>query len=99
MQAIRAADPTSARPLVEDLPVSGDQIVYAARHEMALHLSDAVLRRQPLYLSAHLDLKTLQRAAQWMAPALHWSPEEARAEAEATLQELHDFQGRSAHLP
>lgn len=93
LQAIGQSNPALSRPVVDDLPVSGTQIVYAARHEKACHLSDAVMRRQPLYLSASLDQAALQQMARWMGAELQWSEERMRSEVEDTVQELHAFRG------
>ena len=99
MHAIQRQNPALTHPLVEDLSISGAQIVYAARHEMAVQLSDAARRRQPLYLSAHLDLTTLRRVAQLMAPQRQWSASQIQAQAESALHELQDFRGSLVDLP
>jgi glycerol-3-phosphate dehydrogenase len=65
-------------PLVEGLPHPAVEIVYAARHEMALTLADVMARRTRLAMLA--GEKAVERAAvaaDLMARELGWSREEA----------------------
>ena len=99
MQFILHMDTALSRPVVDDLAITGAQIIYAARHERAIHLSDAIMRRQPLYLSCRLDRAAVHRTAQWMAPERNWSAAEVDAQVSVALQDLLTFQGRRADLP
>jgi glycerol-3-phosphate dehydrogenase len=67
------------------------EAVYAARHEQARSVGDALLRRTRLGLLAAGDLTrdggAARRVAKAMAPELGWDDRRADAEAEAWLQE------------
>ncbi|MFN0088054.1 MAG: glycerol-3-phosphate dehydrogenase/oxidase [Blastocatellia bacterium] len=65
------------RPLVEGLPHRAAEIVYAARYEMALTLTDALTRRTRLaMLAGEAALRSARAVAELMAEELEWSPEE-----------------------
>jgi glycerol-3-phosphate dehydrogenase len=64
-------------------PVIGAEIVWAARHEMALTLADAVIRRTPLGALGFPGEEALQRAAEIMQVELGWSDDRKRQETEA----------------
>jgi len=66
--------------LVPAWPTIGAELVHAARHEMALHLDDALLRRTDLYLASPLPRGALERAATLVGDELGWN--DARREAE-----------------
>jgi len=87
------ADPTLAARIVPDLSLVFAQVVHAARHEMAMRLSDVVRRRIPLYLSAALDRSVLAACAAVMARELRWNRREIAAEVEAAAAELASFRG------
>jgi len=87
------ADPTLSARIVPDLPLVFAQIVHAARHEMAMRLSDVVRRRIPLYLSAALDRSVLASCAAVMARELRWNRREVAAEIDAAAAELANFRG------
>src|SRR6185437_14161238 len=52
--ALMAGEPSLCARVVPDMPVVLAQIAYAARAEMAVRLSDVVMRRTQLYLSQTL---------------------------------------------
>ncbi|MGH9853349.1 MAG: glycerol-3-phosphate dehydrogenase C-terminal domain-containing protein, partial [Blastocatellia bacterium] len=63
--------------LVEGLPQLLVEIVYAARHELALTLADVMTRRLRLAMLAGEDsLQCAAVAADLMARELGWNPEE-----------------------
>lgn len=65
--------------LVEGLPQLAVEIVYAARHEMALTLADAMMRRTRLAMVAGADsLRCAAVVADLMARELGWSEEETK---------------------
>ncbi|MDX2034643.1 MAG: glycerol-3-phosphate dehydrogenase/oxidase [Blastocatellia bacterium] len=65
------------RPLIEGLPHLAAEIVYAARCEMALTLTDALMRRTRLAMLAGEAARNAARPiAELMARELEWSPEE-----------------------
>jgi glycerol-3-phosphate dehydrogenase len=61
-------------------PVIGAQLVWAVRKEMAMRLSDAVIRRTPLGALGYPGDEAVQRAAMIMRGQLGWSDERARRE-------------------
>ena len=72
-------DSTLATPLAAHLPEVGAQIRYAARHELALTLVDAVFRRTGLCTLGHPGAAALKNAAAIMGQELGWNmPERAR---------------------
>ncbi len=69
----------------EDRPLPGvamteGEVVWAVRHEQALHLADVLQRRSPLAIRGLLSMPLLAAAARKMAGELGWS--EARREDE-----------------
>ncbi|HJS89291.1 MAG TPA: FAD-dependent oxidoreductase [Steroidobacteraceae bacterium] len=91
--ALMAADPALGAPVVADLPVVLAQLAYAARAEMAVRLTDAVLRRTPLYLSRALDRGALSACAAALARELRWSSKETGAQIDEAARELAAFHG------
>jgi glycerol-3-phosphate dehydrogenase len=69
-----------ARPLSEDCPVLGAEILYAATQEMAVKLSDAVMRRTEAGSAGHPGSVAVERAASIMASAHRWNNERTRTE-------------------
>lgn len=69
--------------LAKDSPVVGAELVFAVRHEMAMTLADAVMRRTPLGALGHPGEAALERAAAIVGSELRWSGERQRAEVAA----------------
>jgi glycerol-3-phosphate dehydrogenase len=68
---LAASDPALGAPLHPELPVTGAQIVWAARHEMARTLEDALARRtRALFLNASAALAMAPAAARLLASEL-----------------------------
>lgn len=88
-----AADPSLGNRVVGDLPVILAQVAYAARSEMAVCLSDVVMRRTPLYLSQALDRPALTACAATLARELHWSSKETGAQVDEAERQLASFRG------
>lgn len=63
-------------------PVLTAQIVWAVRHEMAVTLADAVIRRTPLGALGHPGAAVLTRTAGVMGAELGWSDERVQREIE-----------------
>lgn len=92
--------PELGRPLIEDAPYLGAEIVYAATHEGALHLDDALTRRTRISVeTSHRGVEALAGATRLMGDALGWSAEtrareiehyRARVEAEIDSQRQPD---------
>lgn len=74
----KVADLAADRPewrtrVTEEVPVIGAELVWAARHEMALTLADAVIRRTPLGALGYPGDGAAQRAAAIVGAELGWS--------------------------
>jgi glycerol-3-phosphate dehydrogenase len=75
-------------PLVKGLPQLCAEIVYAARSEMAVTLSDALARRTRLsILAGEESVKSAPVAAELMAKELGWNEEEVKSQVESYLAE------------
>ena len=88
-----AAEPALCAQVVGDLPVVLAQVAYAARAEMAVRLSDVVMRRTPLYLSQSLDRPALTACAATLARELGWSAKETGAQLDEAARQLAAFRG------
>ena len=69
--------------LAEGSPVIGAELVWAVRHEMAVTLADAVIRRTPLGALGYPGDKAVDRAADLVAGTLGWSHDRRRSEVAA----------------
>jgi glycerol-3-phosphate dehydrogenase len=69
--------------LADDSPVIGAELVWAARHEMALTLADAVIRRTPLGALGYPGDLAVDRAADVVGSELGWPIDRRRAEVAA----------------
>jgi glycerol-3-phosphate dehydrogenase len=67
-----ARDARLASPLGSACDVLGAEIDHAVRHEMAVHLSDALLRRTGAGTAGHPGRDAVERAAAIMSEALSW---------------------------
>ena len=86
-QPVVESDPGRVRP-----PDLLAEVVYAARHEQARSVGDALLRRTRLGLTAARDVAApdgvaARRVAAAMAPELGWGEARTEAEAQAFLLE------------
>jgi glycerol-3-phosphate dehydrogenase len=72
--------PALGKPLGRDCDVIGAEILYAARREMALKLSDAVIRRTEAGAAGHPGSDALERAGAIMAHAHGWDDARMRTE-------------------
>lgn len=86
---IQNDDPTLADPLVEGLPYTGAHLVYGVSNEMAMDLSDLLIRR------AHLAFETRDhgrnvapRVAEIVAPLLGWNDATKRARLKEFEQDI-----------
>ena len=75
--------PALAQRLGGSCDVIGAEILYAARHEMALKLGDAVIRRTEAGAAGHPGTDALEAAATIMARAHAWDPARTRNEIES----------------
>jgi glycerol-3-phosphate dehydrogenase len=67
--------PALARPLGTECPTLGAEVLYAVREEMAVHLTDALLRRTDAGSAGHPGADALEAAARLMGDALDWNAE------------------------
>ena len=77
------AQPGLADRIGDDMPVIGAELVWAVRHEMAMTLADAVVRRTPLGALGHPGEAAASRAAAILAGELRWDDERREAELNA----------------
>ncbi|MGH8295049.1 MAG: FAD-dependent oxidoreductase [Steroidobacteraceae bacterium] len=91
--ALIIREPALAARVVADMPVALAQVAYAARAEMAVRLSDVVMRRMPLYLSQALDRPALTACAATLARELRWGTKETGAQVDETARQLAAFRG------
>jgi glycerol-3-phosphate dehydrogenase len=76
-------DPSLARPLTGADDYLRAEIVYAATHEGARHLNDALTRRTHISIETfHRGLAVAQEAAELMAGPLGWDTEQVKREVE-----------------
>ena len=78
--------PELAGRIVPDLPFILADLLFCARDEMAIHLSDLLRRRLPLLILARLGESDLCRLAELVAPALGWDAGRIAQEIEACRQ-------------
>ena len=81
--ALCADRPDLRTRLADDSPVIGAELVWAARHEMALTLADAVIRRTPLGALGYPGDMAVDRAADLAGNELGWSIDRRRADVAA----------------
>jgi len=82
LQLIRD-EPALGECLSRSCAVSGAEIVYAARHEMAMTLADALIRRTEAGSAGHPGADAVTRAATLMAGVHGWTPEQLAREMAA----------------
>ncbi len=75
-----AEQPALVEPLGPGCEVTGVEIVHAARHEMAIKLSDALLRRTDAGSAGHPGAAVIARAAALMREAHGWTDEQTARE-------------------
>ena len=80
MAALATERPGLARPLAEGCTVTGAEILHAVRHEAAITLGDAVLRRTEAGTAGHPGRGALEAAAAIIAGALGWDTARVAAE-------------------
>ena len=78
-------DPSLARPLADGLPEIGAQVVHAQRCEMAVALTDVVLRRTGLGTLGNPGELALGAAARLMGSKLGWDRAERMRQVERVL--------------
>ncbi len=80
---LERSDPELARPLIDNLPYSRAEVVYAARAEMARSVDDVLSRRTRARLLARdASAAAADDVAALMAPELGWSAAERQRQVE-----------------
>jgi glycerol-3-phosphate dehydrogenase len=69
------------------------EIEFMAFHERVVHLDDLVLRRTLLALLGQVNRPLLEELADVVSPVLQWSPQDAAAEVDRTVQLLEKVHG------
>ncbi|MEE3203309.1 MAG: glycerol-3-phosphate dehydrogenase/oxidase [Acidobacteriota bacterium] len=72
--------PEDGEPLSVECAITRAEVRHAAREEMAVHLSDAILRRTEAGSAGQPDDTALRTAAKTMAQELNWSTERIESE-------------------
>jgi glycerol-3-phosphate dehydrogenase len=80
---LAAGRPELTRRLCDSSPVLGAELVWAARHEMAGTLADAVVRRTPLGALGYPGDAAVGQAADLVGDELGWSADRRRTEIAA----------------
>ena len=84
--SIARESPQLATRLVPDLPFIHADLLFCARDEMAVHLSDLLRRRMPLLILAKTNTTALRQFAELVAPELGWDVDRIAQEVEACLK-------------
>ena len=79
-------DPSLAVSLSDDCRITRGEILHAVRHEMAVRLSDAVLRRTEAGSAGHPGRDALEEAARVMGAERGWTADQRAREVEHTEQ-------------
>ncbi len=96
---LQRADATLAQPLIDQLPYSRAEVVYAVREEMARTVDDVLSRRTRARLLARdASAAAAGDVAELMAKELGWSADE-QARQVAQYRALVDEERTSGHLP
>jgi glycerol-3-phosphate dehydrogenase len=69
------------------------EIEFMALHERVVHLDDLILRRTLMALLGQVNGPLLEELAAVVSPVLGWSPKDAAAEVERTIQLLEKVHG------
>ena len=75
-----------AERILPALPFIHADLLFCARHEMAVHLDDLLRRRMPLLILAQMDDSTLRRIAEMVATAMGWDEAAINREIETCRQ-------------
>jgi glycerol-3-phosphate dehydrogenase len=89
-----AAEASSAfaQPLGAKCPVLAAEIVFAVREEMAVHLTDALLRRTDAGSAGHPGCDAVANAAKVMGDLLGWDEDRRRDEI-AAVERVYTIEG------
>jgi glycerol-3-phosphate dehydrogenase len=82
---LAAGRPELKKRIVKGLPAIGAELLFAARHEMAVTLADALIRRTPAGALGYPGEDAVARAAEIVGAELRW-PEPRRAAETAAVK-------------
>lgn len=85
--------------LLPDVPMSEGEVVWAVRHEQALHLADVLQRRSPLAIRGLLSLPLVTAVAKVMAAECGWTEDQTQAEITLFLKDLATWHGVTLTAP
>jgi glycerol-3-phosphate dehydrogenase len=80
---LMASDSRLEAPLSPSCDVTRAEIVHAVRREMAVHLTDALIRRTDAGSAGHPGAEAVRAAAEVMAVEVGWDTERTRDEMDA----------------
>ena len=84
IQALGAADPSLAKPLHPDLPITSAEVVWAVREEMAMTVEDVLSRRtRSLLLGAAASIEIAPQVTRIMADEMELGPDWEAAQLKA----------------
>ena len=86
--------PDDDRPL-PGVPMTEGEVLWAVRHEQALHLADVLQRRSPLAIRGLLSMPLVTATARAMGGELGWSEARTQTEINRFLSELATWHGVS----
>ena len=86
------------RPL-PGVPMSKGEVVWAIRHEQAVHLADVLQRRGPLAIRGLLSLPLVTAVANVMATECGWADDQTNAEITRFLSDLATWHGVTLTAP
>ena len=89
--ALAAERPEWRQRVSEHSPVIVAQLIWAIRHEMAVSLGDALIRRTPLGALGHPGEEAVRKAAEIVGHELAWTADRQRQE----IQTVNAFYGTS----
>lgn len=76
-----------------EAPIWAGEVIWAIRHEQALHLADVLQRRSPLAIRGLLSLPLVTAVAQIMAAECGWTEEQTQTEITLFLNDLATWHG------
>ena len=80
-------DPSLVAPLSDSCPITRGEILHAVRHEMAVRLADAVLRRTEAGSAGHPGRAAMVEAARVMGAEIGWTDDRREREVEHAEQD------------
>jgi len=91
---IIAKEADAAAPLLGEVPLLKAEVLYAVREEMAMKLSDVILRRTDCGSGGCPPRQELQQVTALMADELNWSEDRQNQEIDQLRSYYHSRQGR-----